>query len=107
MDGDPKLESLEETLEKLTANPELCATLHFPVTGLALTLHSAGDGQWDMVSRSKTRGVFDVAKLDEESLMFRIAAADVVESIAGDITAERAAPQLVTDLEAMLAEAQQ
>jgi hypothetical protein len=107
MDGDPKLESLGETLDKLTAHPELCATLTFPVTGLTLTLNSVGDGQWNMVAKSKTRGVFDVAKLDEETLRFRIAAADVVESIAGDITAERAAPKVVSDLEAMLsAEAQ-
>jgi len=103
MDGEPKLESLGETLEKLTADPELCATFVFPTTGLTLTLHSAGDGQWNMVSRTETRGVFDVAKLDEDSLMFRLAAADTVEEIAKDIMTERAAPKLLADLESMLA----
>lgn len=108
MDGEAKPEVLGETLDKLTADPALCATIPFPVTGITVTLHSAGDGQWDMITRSKTRGVIDVAKLDEDALMFRLSAANIVESIAADITAERAAPKLLTDLEELLAaEAQQ
>lgn len=107
MDGEARPEVLGETLEKLTANPELCATMTFPMTGVTVTLHSAGDGQWDMISRSKTRGVFDVSKLDEDSLLFRMSAIDTVERIAAEITAERAAPKLMVDLESMLsAEAQ-
>lgn len=103
MDGEAKLESLGETLEKLTADPELCATLVFPTTGITVTLHSAGEDQWDMITRSEVRGVFDVAKIDEESLMFRLAAADMVEKIATDIMTERATPKLMADLESMLA----
>jgi len=103
MDGEPKLEAIGETLEKLAANPEMCASMVFPTTGITVTIHSAGDGQWDMISRSQTRGVFDVAKLDEDSLLFRLSACDTVEQIATDITAERAAPKLASDVEAFLA----
>lgn len=107
MDGEARSEAIGETLENLTANPELCASITFPNTGITVTLHSAGDGQWNMISRSETRGVFDVAKLDEESLLFRLGAIDAVGRIAAEIMAERAAPKLMGDLEAMLsAEAQ-
>jgi hypothetical protein len=103
MDGEPQLEALGETLDKLTANPDLAASMVFPITGITVTLHSAGDGQWDMISRSERRGVFDVSKIDEDALLFRLSACDTVEKIAADITAERAAPKFADDVEAFLA----
>ncbi len=106
MDGEVTMEPIGVTLERLAANPDECAILPFPALRLELVLHSAGDGEWDMITRSKTRGVIDVSRLNEERLLFRMKAAVMVEGIALEAkarTAAAAAPKLVSDVEEFLA----
>lgn len=102
MDGESKLETYAETLSNLTADPELAATIEFPTTGIAVTLHSAGDGEWHMICRSEKRGVFSVDRLPEERMLWRLGAVDAMEKLAQDLLSRSQGPKLVSDVEAYL-----
>lgn len=103
MDGEASLEPIGDTLEKLKADPEICASIDFPAIGITITVHSAGDGEWDMITRCPRRGVIDVAKVDEDDLLFRLGAANAISSIASDARSAHAGPKLVSDVETFLA----
>ena len=100
--GEVTMEPIGDTLARLAANPDECAVFPFPASGLQVVLHSAGDGEWDMITRTQTH-IISMDKVTEDSLLFRLEAATTMEEIVGEIKARKAAPDLVTDVEAFLA----
>lgn len=92
-----------ETLEFLTANPTRCSKALFPAMGITLVIHSAGDGQWDLITESDRRGVIDVTQISEEELLRRMAAAVSLDNFVSGMRARIHGPRLVSDVEAHLA----